>query len=79
MIRPMIRLVLVSLAGGLCGLVVGSVIGIVCTPGPCPMFQPGYSGIGAVLGAGIAAWSVLAERPDPRACNRQDPPMPPDG
>jgi len=75
----MTRLLVLSLAGGLCGLFVGSGVGIVCTPGPCPMFQPGYSGIGAVLGAGVMAWAVLSERPDPRACNRQDPPLPPDG
>jgi hypothetical protein len=75
----MTRLLVLSLAGGLCGLFVGSGVGIVCTPGPCPMFQLGYSGIGAVLGAGVMACAVLAERPDPRAFNRQDPPLPPDG
>jgi hypothetical protein len=73
-----LKLVIASLAGGSCGLVVGSGVGIVCTAGPCPMFQPGYSGIGAILGAGVAALAVLSRRPDPRACNRQDPPFPPD-
>ena len=78
MIRPLLKLLIVSLVGGVVGLLVGSGVGIACTAGPCPMFSPGYSGIGAILGAGLAICAVLAERPDPRACNRQDPPLPPD-
>ena len=79
MIHPILKLVVLCLAGGVVGLFVGSGIGIVCTPGPCPMFQLGYSGVGAVLGAGLGACAVLLERPDPRAFNRQDPPFPPSG
>ena len=74
-----LKLVFLSLVGGVVGLFVGSGVGIACTPGPCPMFQLGYSGIGAILGAGLAACAVLIERPDPRAFNRQDPPFPPNG
>ena len=77
MIHPILKLVVLSLVGGLVGLVIGSGIGVAFTPGPCPMFSLGYSGVGAVLGAGLVACAVLSERPDPRACNHQDPPMPP--
>lgn len=79
MIHLTLKLVALSFAGGACGLLIGSGVGIVCTPGPCPMFQPGYSGVGAILGAGVGALAVLTQRPDPRAFNRQDPPMPPSG
>ena len=79
MIRSMTKLLVLCLVGGVVGLLVGSGVGIACTSGPCPMFSLGYSGIGTILGAGIAACAVLAERPDPRACNREDPPMPPNG
>lgn len=77
--RSMIRLVLACLAGALVGFFAGTVVGIACASGPCSAFNPGFQLSGAVLGAGAAAWAVLAVRPDPRACNRQDPPMPPEG
>ena len=75
MARSFGRLAFACLGGGLAGAFVGHVLGIVCSAGPCAAIDPGLPWAGAAVGAGVTAWAVLAERPDPRACNRQDPPF----
>ncbi len=74
--RSLIWLAVACLAGGIGGYFVGSVVSIAAS-GLCPGLDPGIQWAGAALGVGVAAFGVLGQRPDPRACNRQDPPMPP--
>ena len=71
---PRIRkLVLACAAGALGGLAVGAVAGVLFGVHGTP--APAFLWIGAVVGAGLGALLVLARRPDPRATNRQDPPI----
>ena len=69
-----IVLAIVCAATAVGGYFVGTVLGI-CTSGICPSVSPGLQWAGAALGGGVGACFVLGARPDPRACNPQDPPI----
>lgn len=77
MSTSIIRFIIVCSAAGLVGYFAGSAVGIALSGGPCATWSPGVAWSGAALGAGLGACAILMERPDPRACNREDPPMPP--
>lgn len=77
MLPTVIRLALACAAGGICGAFVGGVVSIACASSVCPALDPPFLWAGAIVGAGVVALSVASARPDPRACNRQDPPFGP--
>ena len=77
MTRKILALAIVSAATAILGACLGTIVSAVVSSGPCLVVTPGPPLAGAALGAGIGATIVLGARPDPRACNRQDPPFPP--
>jgi hypothetical protein len=69
-----LKLVVVGAAGALIGYFVGTIASGMLTP-ICFSPNPGLQWGVAVLGAGVGSCAVLMTRPDPRASNRQDPPI----
>ncbi|MBK7876691.1 MAG: YtxH domain-containing protein [Planctomycetes bacterium] len=72
--RTLLRVVIGAFLGSLGGLGLGTCLGLASSFGPCLGFEQGYAFLGILVGAAVGAGIALVERPDPRACNRQDPP-----